>query len=130
MNEHELKRRTKQFGLRIMRLVELLPKTSTGRVIGNQLLRSGASVGANYRAACRGRSKAEFAAKIGTVVEEADESAYWLEMITEGDLLLHDEVKMLHREAEELTAIFVSSRRTATQKASICNRKSSFENQK
>ena len=113
MNERELKARTKQFGLRIMGLVDTLPKTATGRAIGSQLVRSGTSVGANCRAACRGRSKAEFIAKIGIVVEEADESAFWLELIMESDLLEAKRVSPLHREAEELTAIFTASARTA-----------------
>jgi four helix bundle protein len=113
MNEQELKARTKQFGLRVMNLIVALPETSAGRAIGNQLVRSGTSVGANYRAACRSRSKAEFIAKIGTVAEEADESAFWLEMIMEGGLLKNELVIALHREAEELAAIFTASGRTA-----------------
>ena len=87
MNEVELKARTKRFGLRVMKLVDALPNTMAGRAIGSQLVRSGTSVGANYRAACRSRSKAEFIAKIGVVAEEADESAFWLELITDGDIL-------------------------------------------
>ncbi|MGH7908737.1 MAG: four helix bundle protein, partial [Thermodesulfobacteriota bacterium] len=90
MNQDELKARTKQFGLRVMKLVDALPKSTAGRAIGNQLIRSATSVGANYRAACRGRSKAEFISKIGTVVEESDESAFWLEMIMDGGLLKPD----------------------------------------
>jgi len=113
MNERELKGRTKQFALRVMNLVDALPKTTAGRAIGNQLVRSGTSVGANYRAACRGRSKAEFIAKIGTVAEEADESSFWLELIMEGGLLASSKVLPLHTEAEELTAIFTASGRTA-----------------
>ena len=113
MNENELKERTKQFGLRVMKLVNALPKTTAGRTLGNQLIRSGTSVGANYRAACRGRSKAEFIAKIGTVAEEADESAFWLEMIMDGGLLKSELVSPIHQEAEELTAIFTASGRTA-----------------
>lgn len=113
MNEQELKARTKQFGLRVMNFVETLPKTTTGRALGNQLIRSGTSVGANYRAACRSRSKAEFIAKIGTVVEEADESAFWLELIMDGGLLNLENVSPLHKEAEELTAIFTASGLTA-----------------
>lgn len=115
MNKEELKGRTKQFGLRVLKLVDALPKTTAGRAIGNQLVRSGTSVGANYRAACRGRSKAEFIAKIGTVTEEADESAFWLEMIMEGGLLNSEMVLSLHQEADELTAIFTASGRTAKQ---------------
>jgi four helix bundle protein len=96
-----------------MNLVDALPKTTAGRAIGNQLVRSGTSVGANYRVACRSRSKAEFIAKIGTVAEEADESAFWLEMIMEGGLLKNELVTALHQEAGELTAIFTASGRTA-----------------
>ena len=87
MDANELKTRTKQFGLRIIRLVESLPNTQTARVIGNQLIRSGISVGANYRAACRGRSKAEFIAKAGISIEEADESLYWMEMLIEAEIV-------------------------------------------
>jgi four helix bundle protein len=124
MNEHELKARTKQFGLRVMNLVNALPKTTAGRALGNQLIRSGTSVGSNYRAAYRGRSKAEFIAKIGTVAEEADESAFWMELIMEGGLLNQEIVLPLHTEAEELTAIFTASGRTAklnNQKSAIPN---------
>ena len=112
MDEHELKRRTKQDGLRVMKLVGALPENSVARAIGSQLIRSGTSVGANYRSACRGRSKAEFIAKLGIVVEEADESAYWLELIIEGDLLAPNLVEPLLQEANELTAIMVASRKT------------------
>ena len=122
MDELELKRRTKQFGLRVMKLVGALPENSVGRAIGSQLIRSGTSVGANYRAACRGRSKAEFIAKLGIVVEEADESAYWLELIIEGDLLGANLVEPLLQEANELTAIMVASRKSAQTK--IENQKS------
>ncbi len=87
MNAEELKKRTKQFALRILKLAAALPNTIEGRAIRGQLVRAGTSVGANYRAACRGRSKAEFIAKIGVVEEEADESAFWLELIIEGGLL-------------------------------------------
>lgn len=109
MTTIELKDRTKQFALRIMKLVDALPKTLTGRAIGNQLIRCGTSVGANYRAACRARSRAEFIAKLGTVIEEADESAFWLEVIIEGRLLKEESVRLLLTEADELTAIFTSS---------------------
>ena len=113
MNQGELKTRTKRFGLGVMTLVDDLPRTAAGRAIGNQLIRSGTSVGANYRAACRGRSKAEFISKLGVVIEEADESAFWLELIAESGMLPSDKVAPLHREAEELTAIFAASARTA-----------------
>jgi len=114
MNEHELKKRTKQFALRILKLVAALPKNIEGRALGNPLVRSGTSVGANYRAACRGRSKAEFIAKLGTVEEEADESAYWMELIIEGELLKAKRVQPLLQEANELVAIMVSSRKSAS----------------
>jgi len=115
MTPDELKKRTKQFGLRIIQLVEGLPKTKTATTIGNQLLSCGTSVGANYRAACRGRSKAEFIAKLGIVEEEADESAYWLEMLVEAKVLKLDSVAGLLAEADELTAIMATSRKTAKQ---------------
>lgn len=113
MAPQELKKRTQQFALRIFRLVEALPKTYAGKTIAMQLARSGSSVGANYRAACRGRSKAEFRAKLGTVIEEADESAYWLELIIEGNLMEKSKVEALRNEANELTAIMVSSRKSS-----------------
>ena len=116
MTPDELKIRTKQFGLRVIRLVESLPKTKVATIIGNQLLRCATSVGANYRAACRGRSKAEFIAKLGIVEEEADESAYWIEMLIEAGILKPDLLAQLHAEAEELTAIMAKSRQTAKQK--------------
>ena len=115
MTPDKLKKRTKQFGLRVIQLVESLPKTKTATTIGKQLLRCGTSVGANYRAACRGRSRAEFIAKLGIVEEEADESAYWLEMLVEAKVLKPDSVAGLLAEAEELTAIMASSRKTAKQ---------------
>jgi len=98
-----------------MQLVDALPNTPAGRTIGNQLIRSATSVGANYRAACRGRSKAEFIAKIGTVAEESDETAYWLELIMDGKLIKSELVKPLHQEANELTAAFTATGKTAKQ---------------
>jgi four helix bundle protein len=114
MNETELKNRTKQFALRVLKLVAALPKTTEGRALGSQLVRSGTSVGANYRAACRGRSKAEFISKLGIVEEEADESAYWMELIVDGGLLIKKKVDALWREACELTAIMAASRISAS----------------
>ena len=114
MTSDDLKKRTKQFSLRVLKLIAALPKTVAGRAIGAQLVRSGTSVGANYRAACRGRSKAEFIAKMGTCEEEADESAYWMEVIIEGELLKSKQVESLLHEAEELTRIFAQSRISAT----------------
>ncbi len=109
MREAELKERTKQFALRIMKLVNALPKATVGKAIGGQLVRSGTSVGANYRAACRARSKAEFISKLGIVLEEADESGFWLELIIDGGLLKTARVTPLLNESNELTTIFTSS---------------------
>jgi four helix bundle protein len=110
----ELQQRTKTFALRVLKLIEHLPKTIGGRILANQLARSGTSVGANYRAACRARSRAEFASKLGTVAEEADESLYWLELIRDGNLIGGKRITPLVSEADELTAIFTSGRRSAS----------------
>jgi four helix bundle protein len=125
MNEQEMIARTKQFALRVMNLVEALPLNVPGRAIANQLIRSGTSVAANYRAACRARSKAGFIAKLGTVEEEADESAFWLELIVEGGLLQEKQVRPLLAEAGELVAITASSKKTAARtRSQIANRNS------
>lgn len=116
MTEKELIRRTKDFALRVIKLVNALPNNPAGRTIGGQLIRSGTSVPANYRAACRGRSKAEFIAKLGIVEEEADESALWLELIIESGLLEEKLVVDLLREANEITAIMSASKITARSK--------------
>jgi four helix bundle protein len=113
VDAEELKTRTKQFGLRLIKLVESLPSTSTARTIGNQLLRSGVSVGANYRAACRGKSKADFIAKAGISLEEADECLYWMEILQEANIVPADKLKDLMKEADELVAIFTASIKTA-----------------
>jgi four helix bundle protein len=113
MSPEELKKRTKQFALRIMKLVDSLPDTLSGRTIGNQIIRSGTSVGANYRAACRGRSRAEFIAKLGIVLEEIDECGYWLELIMESGMINKEKIESLYKEANEITAIIVSSIKTA-----------------
>ena len=115
MNPDELRERTKQFALSIIKVVEALPNTVTGRAISNQLVRCGTSLGANYRAACRGRSKAEFNSKLHIVLEEADESVFWLEIIKEKNLLSDDKIISLLNEAEELTKIFSKSYYTAKQ---------------
>jgi four helix bundle protein len=115
MNPNELRERTKQFALSIIKVVEALPNTVTGRAISNQLVRCGTSVGANYRAACRGRSKAEFNSKLHIFLEEADESVFWLEIIKEKNLLSDDKIISLLNEAEELTKIFSKSYYTAKQ---------------
>lgn len=114
MDKQELLRRTKSFALRSLKLVDHLPRTMSGRAIGNQLVRSATSVGANYRAACRSRSRAEFAAKLGVVAEEADESVYWLELINEAKLLPDLRISALLDEANELTAIFTAARRSSS----------------
>ena len=87
MNANEIKKRTREYALAIIRLVESLPNTPTARVIGNQLLRCGTSVGANYRASCRARSQADFIAKMGIVEEEADESIYWMELLVDSNIV-------------------------------------------
>jgi four helix bundle protein len=110
---HDLKVRTKQFALRVMKLVDSLPTTRACDVIGRQLLRSATSVGANYRAACRGRSTAEFCAKLGIVEEEADESVYWMELLMESGAVMPERLQDLHAEANEIVAMVVASIRTA-----------------
>jgi four helix bundle protein len=109
----ELSNRTKTFALRIIRLSDALPRTRAGSVIGHQILRSATSVAANYRAAGRARSKAEFIAKIGIVIEEADETVLWLELLAEGNILPAAKLERLLTEARQLLAIFSASRRTA-----------------
>jgi len=113
MTEKELLQRTKNFALRVIKLVNALPNNTAGRTIGNQLIRSGTSVAANYRAACRGRSKAEFVAKLGTVEEEADESCLWLELTIESGLMEEKMVAGLLKEANEITAIMAASKISA-----------------
>jgi four helix bundle protein len=113
MDANELKRRTFVFGQRTIRLVRALPKTIEGRAIGSQLVRCGTSVGANYRAVCKSRSRAEFVAKLGVVEEETDESAYWLETIIASRILKESLVQPLLNEARELERIIGQSRVTA-----------------
>jgi four helix bundle protein len=114
MKSAELQERTKSFALRVLNLIEQLPNTIGGRVLANQLARSATSVSANYRAACRARSRAEFASKLGTVAEEADESLYWLELIRDGNFVPGKPIGSLVSEADELTAIFTAGRRTSS----------------
>ena len=113
MNAEELKTRSKKFSLRIFKPVAALPNSIQGRAVGSQLIRCGTSVAANYRAACRARSKAEFVAKIGLVEEEADESAFWMELIIESGMLREKVVGALLLEAKELVAIMARSRISA-----------------
>jgi four helix bundle protein len=117
VNKVELQSRTKQFALRVLKLIDALPLTPAGRAISNQLVRSAMSVGANYRAACRARSRTEFAAKLGIVLEEADESLYWLEMIRDGKLLPEAKLSLLLQEANELTAIVAAGRKSTTKRS-------------
>jgi len=126
MTERELLERTKQFALRIFKLVGALPQTIQGKAVAAQLIRSGTSVAANYRAACRARSKPEFIAKLGVVEEEADESAFWLELIIETGLLNQRKVTPLLAEAGEIVAMMASSKKTAA-KSQIANRKSAIQ---
>lgn len=113
MNKSDLKKRTKLFGLRVIRLVEALPKTQTAKTIGRQFLRSGISVGANYRSACMGRSKANFISRVGTSLEEADKCLYWMELLQEAGILPAEKLKILMKEADELAAIFSTSIKSA-----------------
>src|SRR5947207_14332965 len=133
MKPEELKERTKQFALRVMRLVDALPKSTKGRALAGQLVRSGMSVAANYRAACRGRSRAEFIAKIGVVEEEADETALWLELIIADALLSKKKVQSLLDEANELVAImaasYISAQRNAVRNGAPAAQKSAIRNQ-
>ena len=114
MDQEALKERCKALALRVMSLIDHLPKSVQGRVIADQIMRSASSVAANYRAACRARSKAEFVAKLSIVVEEADETVLWLELIKDGKLLPENRVGNLLEEANEITAIMVASRKTAS----------------
>lgn len=111
----ELKSRTKKFALNIIRLFRSPPRAEDVRIIARQVLRSGTSVAANYRAACRARSRAEFIAKLGTVVEEADETVFWLELLVESGMAQQQLVAVIAKEANELLAIFAASQRTARQ---------------
>src|SRR5213595_2703952 len=112
-NEPDLKKRTKTFALRILKLVDALPKTTAGRALASQVVRSGTSVAANYRAACRARSTADFIAKMGIVEEEGDETLFWLELLEESELVSATKLAAIKQEANELIAITVASIKTA-----------------
>jgi four helix bundle protein len=112
MNEEIFKRRTKQLALDLIQLIESLPKSRTADVIGRQLLRSGTSIGANYRAACRGKSKADVISKLAIVEEEADETSYWIEILTESRIVPPSQVNGLLKETNEIIAMTVASIRT------------------
>ena len=128
MTQEEMKARTKKFALRVIRLVESLPNTKTANVIGNQLLRSGTSVGANYRAACRAKSTADFISKLSIVEEENDESIYWMELLIESETVKENLLRNLMKEADEILSIIVSSIKTSKEnrnpKSEIPNPKS------
>jgi len=129
MDKDELRRRTKEFALRTMKLVDALPRSRSANAVANQLVRSGTSIASNYRAACRARSRAEFIAKIGVVEEEADESAFWLELVIEHKLMQEAMVRPLLKEADELTAIMAASRISASRnskQSALANRKSAI----
>lgn len=123
MNPAEMKDRTKSFAVRIVKLVQALPRTEEARMIGRQLLRSGTSVGANYRATCRARSRAEFAAKMGIVMEEADETAFWLELLIAIEIMSARLLNDLIREADELLAIGGASIRTVKARGKAADKK-------
>jgi len=112
-DEPDLKKRTKAFALRILKLVDALPKTTAGRALASQIVRSGTSIAANYRAACRAKSTADFIAKMGIVEGEADETLFWLELLEESDLVLAAKLTAIKQEADELIAITVASIKTA-----------------
>lgn len=113
MTPDDLKKRTRDFAVSVMNLVDEFPGTRKGRVLGDQLFRAATAVGANYRAACKARSRAEFVAKIGIVEEEADECQYWLDLACEAALVSERDAAAMLREARELTAIMAASRRSA-----------------
>ena len=128
MDEKALKQRTKTFAHRCVKLSITLPRTYLGNHIRGQLIRCSTSVASNYRATCIAQSKESFISKLSIVLEEVDESHFWLEFIIDEQLLSKDRVLPLLKEAEELTAIFISSRKTArSRQLSIVNRKSSIE---
>jgi four helix bundle protein len=113
MAEIELKTRTKSYALRIIKLYKSLPKTVEAQIIDKQILRSGTSVGAQYREVCRSRSTAEFISKIESSLQELDETAYWLELLVDGRFIAPEKLRDLQNETNELIAIFVASVRTA-----------------
>lgn len=113
MQKQDFAKRTMLFGLRIIRLVESLPKSQAARVIGNQLLRAGTSVGANYRSALRGKSRADFIAKLGIVEEECDEALYWMQMLIEAGVVKISRLIQLMNEANEIISVVVASIKTA-----------------
>lgn len=122
MNQGEMKQRTKLFALGIIKLVESLPKEQTAKVLGGQLLRSGTSVGSNYRSACRAKSIADFISKMGIVEEEADESLYWMELLIEAGIEVNRKMEALMKEAGELLSLTVASIKTARKSQNLSRR--------
>jgi four helix bundle protein len=118
LKEKDLKERTKLFALRIIKMYSLLPKSIEAQILGKQVLRSGTSVGANYREASRGRSKPEFIAKMGDCLKELDETEYWLDLLVESGIVPGERLLDLANETHELTAIFVTIIKNAKQNAS------------
>ena len=116
MKEFDLQQRTKDFALRIIKLFSSLPKSTEAQVIGKQVLRSGTSVGAQYREACRSRSNSEFISKVQSSLQELDETAYWLELLVDAGLVKPEKLTALRNETDELIKIFASSVRTAKSK--------------
>jgi four helix bundle protein len=116
MNQEQMKVRTKEFAKQVIALCRQLPATQEGRLIRGQFFRSGTSVGANYRAACRARSRPDFISKIGIALEETDESLYWMEILSENKIMNSKLLAALMKESKELIAIFVSSLNTAKNK--------------
>jgi len=117
----DLQARTRRFALRIIKLFRSLPRTEEARILGRQILRSGTSLGANYRAAGRARSRAEFVAKLGIVLEEADETVFWLELMRDASIFPDQKLNDLVTEANELVSIFVTSVRTAKEPKSAAS---------
>ncbi len=128
MSPDEMKQRTKTFSLRVLKLVQALPRSGVGEVLGRQLLRAGTSVGANYRAACRAKSRADFVNKLRIVEEECDEARFWLELLTESGLVKAGRLSGLMAENDTLLAIVVASAKTARASAAGVNRQSSTVN--
>ena len=128
MNSEEMKARTREFGLRVIRLAESLPNTPTASVVRNQIIRCGTSVGANYRAACRAKSRRDFVAKMGIVEEEADETIYWMELLVDADIVRRPGIAGLMDEANQILSIVISSIKTA--KGIRANPHSAISNQK
>jgi four helix bundle protein len=127
MTQQQMKARTKAFALRIIKLVSTLPNTSVANTLGKQLLRSGTSVGANYRSACRAKSTADFICKLAIVEEESDESVYWMELFVESDIVRNARLVDLIDEGNQIVSIIVAAIKTTKQKR---NPKSEFPNPK